>query len=239
MKTMDLYGRTWFVRPWDGAGCEDHPNFDRSCGECCDEEARGTADEGVIYENWGSDQYGIEDLALRTVIDCGANIGAFALRALHEGAEQVVCFEPEPENISLFKANCAEEIDIGRIVLNERAVWSESDLTVGLVVAKGASAVDEMGSIQVPTICLDDVLSPFPTVDLLKMDMEGGEVEAICACDVENLRRVRNLAMEYHGHREPWGLMLRVLLSVFDLTLIGDDASSYSGGLLFGRNRRV
>ena len=193
-------------------------------------------DFSAIHENWLGDPYEISGaLTGDVVVDVGGNIGAFAIRALKEGAKQVISFEPEPDNIRLFKMNCAQELFDGRVNLVERAVWSTDNEAVLMETAQGASAVQDSGTTWVTTISFDTLLRSFRHIDFLKMDIEGGEVTAINACDMELWKVVDRFAMEYHGITAEWGEMVRRLSGYFDLLLLGHaHPGEYSGGMMYG-----
>jgi FkbM family methyltransferase len=59
--------------------------------------------EGIIIQ----DQYNVPDLAGKTVIDAGANIGMFSLYALALGAKKIYAFEAVAETFEFFKRNLA------------------------------------------------------------------------------------------------------------------------------------
>ena len=50
----------------------------------------------------------------------------------------------------------------------------------------------------VKTMTLDSVLRDFESVDLLKMDIEGGEYEVLYGSAPETLRKIRRITLEYH-----------------------------------------
>jgi hypothetical protein len=53
---------------------------------------------------------------------------------------------------------------------------------------------------------LTDVLreNDLQEVDLLKMDIEGGEYEVFLSTSHDVLRRIQRIAVEYHGHCAPY-----------------------------------
>jgi FkbM family methyltransferase len=214
LEKYEYAGRTWWVRPRS-----EHNDTDRA----------------AIHENWGQDQYGIADGISGRVLDIGANIGTFSLRALAAGASSVICYEPDPDNIEVFKANCSEEIERGVIELHERAVWNYSGLTLGVLQHGGGSAVvptNYMGVGDMVTACclstrLSSIISMHAPITFMKMDIEGGEYRAIVDCPVEILSNVGRIAMEFHAWDDP---MMRHLASIYEMDVRGGEA----GGLLFG-----
>lgn len=193
-------------------------------------------DWGAIHENWLGDPYHIAgSLSGATVLDIGGNIGTFALRALKEGAKVVYSFEPEPDNARMFELNCEAEMLDGRVTLLKAAVWPSGDLEM-LSQHQGASAIEPAGTVAVPTISLPAVLKTAGPIDFMKMDIEGGEIENICTTDPQAFIHVKRFAMEYHGHTDRWGDMIRTLTAVFDLDISSDFDSYLNYGMLYGRN---
>lgn len=124
-----------------------------------------------------------------TVFDFGANIGYFSVlsSAIVGNAGKVYSFEPIHENCQLLEAsrqiNALNNIEINEIFCGE---VTDVEITMSLPSA-GNSGI---GSLAVPlnaatttvkTITLDDfcVRNGIPSVDFLKMDIEGGEGVAI------------------------------------------------------------
>lgn len=201
------------------------------------------SDYGVIHENWLADPYRLVGNVSGIVLDIGGNIGAFALRALREGAKRVYSFEPELSNLQTFCRNTkAEQLD-HQIVLSECAVWSHSFSTVYLVPEHGLTVTTfgahREGSVAVRTVSLAYALesSGDQEIDLLKIDTEGAEIEMLSTCH-EELRRVKRIAMEYHVMRKGWGEMIRNLSGFFDLEIVGHNyPNADSGGMLYGTRR--
>ena len=120
------------------------------------------------------------------VVDCGAHVGAFSDRAFREGASKVIAFEPDPIQIQCLRRNFAPEIEAGKFVLIEKAVWSDIGTTTFRIGAgnSGAGSVVEQpadSTVEVETTTIDRVVRELrlPRVDLVKMDIEGAEREAL------------------------------------------------------------
>jgi FkbM family methyltransferase len=103
-------------------------------------------------------------------VDVGANVGAYSLRALSKGMT-VYSFEPNPENIKILKRN-AEINRLPAAILEFALGASEGTAKMS---QNGATSriVDE--GIEVPVRALDSL--NYPRVDLLKVDVEGYELE--------------------------------------------------------------
>ena len=91
-----------------------------------------TGDIFILYEVLAFDSYLIADAALdpasvKTVVDCGANIGLTGLfLAARYPKARVICVEPDPQNFALLKANISGE---PRIVAVQAAIVGSPTLT--------------------------------------------------------------------------------------------------------------
>jgi FkbM family methyltransferase len=119
-----------------------------------------------------------------TVVDAGGHIGVFTKYALSRGAGKVIAIEPDPTNAACFRANLADEIQDGRVVLVEAGVWhEESELEFVRSVNNSAAnsfvrqANDFSVIKKVPVRRLDIILEELgvTSVDFIKMDIEGSE----------------------------------------------------------------
>ena len=148
----------------------------------------------------------------QTVIDIGANIGWFAL-FLQSRARgiNVHCFEPGPPALKCLHAN----IDINE--LNEfvkaypyavtdrvgRAALANSKHSVERHILKSRDPAE--GADVVETITFERALEMVgaETVDLVKIDVEGAEVEIVLGSDIKTWGGVKRVALEYHGYLRP------------------------------------
>lgn len=138
------------------------------------------------------------------VVDIGANIGVFSLWACLCGASKVIAVEPEPRNIDDLKQTCTRFIKDGLVTVEESAVGAS--ISMRKLALRGSQTHSLNGSIDGPSVevaCLS-IESLFDRhgldrIDLLKMDIEGGEYEAFYATSIAALRRVRHIRMEFHN----------------------------------------
>lgn len=137
------------------------------------------------------------------VVDVGANIGAFSLWAERLGAE-VTAFEPEPKTYASLVANVAgrrvaprQAALVGEAVPAVRLYLSGVRSTRHTLLAKEIeSGAPLRDFVDVPTVTLADVVGE--GCDLLKLDCEGAEFEALLRADDQTLRRARRLFVEFH-----------------------------------------
>jgi FkbM family methyltransferase len=124
-----------------------------------------------------------------TVVDVGANFGLYAAHAgLHAGAGgQVFAFEPAPQVFELLAGNIRRN-GLDRVCHAARAAVAEQNRTATFRVATDVSfsglrntgRSSTAGMIEVEVIALDDFapLARRP-VDLMKIDVEGGEAAVL------------------------------------------------------------
>lgn len=161
-------------------------------------------------EVFGEDVYRFEaSNSAPYILDCGANLGLAScyFKSRYPKAE-IVAFEPDPRMQELFRrntvANGFTDIRLECCALSgkEGVARFHGDLTSMTPHALGNSLVPEWGlqqtsssGIEVPT----KMLSPFlnRTVDLLKLDIEGAELEVLRECE-SKLGVVREIRMEIH-----------------------------------------
>lgn len=116
------------------------------------------------------------------VIDIGANIGIYTMRAAARvGATgKVVAVEPLPQNHQSLYAgivhNGFHNIEVMPFAASDRPglipAICASDSSNGIV---GVTSTGHSQNLQVPTCRLDDLLGNMPRLDLVKIDIEGHE----------------------------------------------------------------
>jgi FkbM family methyltransferase len=105
----------------------------------------------------------------RTLIDCGANIGYWSVRAHELGFTDAIAIEAQEALIPILRQNFG-----GRVI--HAAVGATSGNSVFLDGQGAAAAVGRHGQ-PVTTLALSDLKVTGPT--LIKLDIEGAEIEAI------------------------------------------------------------
>lgn len=136
------------------------------------------------------------------VVDIGANIGVFTMWAALCGASRIIAVEPEPANLIKLQHTCSQIVGRSRVDLKRLAVAGASG-TRHLAIRKSQTHSLEDGgenpTIEVACISLHDLLSTVDHVDVLKMDIEGGEYEAFYGADAGTLDRIAEIRMEFHN----------------------------------------
>jgi FkbM family methyltransferase len=185
-----------------------------------------TTDAEVIGEVWRND-YRVGPEGFRgTVVDVGANVGAFAVLAARAGAKRVLAFEPQFDNHERLVHHLYTN-DVRDIVEAERSAITGGATSVFMEgEGGGARSVDRGGNGDRVSGCtLADMLGAIGGAEFLKMDIEGGEYEAFAACPASALALVERIALEFHGpamphlthldedgkHLERWGALVAKL----------------------------
>jgi len=143
-----------------------------------------------------------------TVVDIGANIGAFTLYAIFNGAAKVYAYEPNLEAYQILLRNI-EGNGIGhKVFASNLAVTDSDDATV--LIPQGSnpnnsilvgSLAKKCDSLEVKTISLNGIIAihELASVDLVKMDCEGSEYSIVEAANHECFDRVKQVRFEYHN----------------------------------------
>jgi FkbM family methyltransferase len=142
---------------------------------------------------------------VRHVIDVGAHVGAFTIWVASRAPCLVLALEPNPETFQLLEQN-VERAAIGRRVALEKAALAGQSGERKLSVRRYSTDATILGAeesadaVPVKAFSLVDVIvmSGFPEIDLLKIDVEGAEYEVFANLEPHTLDRVRALIVECH-----------------------------------------
>jgi FkbM family methyltransferase len=168
------------------------------------------------------------DIHPDVVVDLGANIG-LTTRWLHHrlGARSLLTVEASEANNRLLEHNVPAGTRIVRAAVGPRD-------GVGLFAPDTASNLGRLadGGRPVPQVSMDTVLGLLPEgrrVDLLKLDIEGGEQELLTGGDLGWLDRVDAIIAEFHPLVVDYpGLVGRLVAHGFDHVPAG---SAWAGSM--------
>lgn len=158
-----------------------------------------------------------------TILDIGGHIGCFTLFAGHRANKgRLLTFEPEPANFNLLQKNIAAN-QLDRVELFPLAVTAEAGKQEMFYPKKrtstGGNSLFREGpeSFRVDCTTLPDIFQKhqLETVDLLKLDCEGAEVEILQTISEELLDRIRQIVMEIHVPDRMQPVFERLLQSGF------------------------
>lgn len=140
-----------------------------------------------------------------TIIDAGANIGMFTIRAAKKVGQKgnVIAIEPNPDNLKFLRQNI-EINGIHSVRVIDKALYSENDTTINFEgTGVGGHITEKGGSFSVSTISLEKVVSEFCERNYwIKMDIEGGEEYIFdTGQDLSYLQFCKGIAYEVHSMR--------------------------------------
>lgn len=133
------------------------------------------------------------------IFDCGANVGVSVIyfKKLFPQAK-IKAFEPDPKVFACLTENLKLN-NISNVELINKAVWNSNDgVSFGSEGADGGSIFFEGNKVSLPSVRLREMLAAEKKIDLLKMDIEGAEVDVLKDCGSE-LKKVKYLFVEYHS----------------------------------------
>ena len=174
---------------------------------------RGRTDQGVLSHLYKDGVRIVDSKSkrIRTILDCGANIGVETLRfRLHHPQAEIMAVEADPDNFALLASNYR---NCARISVLHGAVWSKDTQLYVHRSPDGnpeSSAVEETGSgPSVTAYSIDSLrmLRGWSQIDILKMDIEGAEHELFSG-NIDWLERVNCLIFEVPDSDKPGTLQL-------------------------------
>ena len=147
------------------------------------------------------------------VVDIGGFIGDFALYAVKRlNARRVIVCEPSPRNWNLLLRNIANNGYADRILPINMAVTDGTDAMMNIdtpdeyqctvsAYNSGSQALSLVPGISLSKLLHDQSIE---SVDLLKIDCEGGEYAILDSASSDVLHRIRNIVFEYHDVDGGW-----------------------------------
>jgi FkbM family methyltransferase len=134
------------------------------------------------------------------IIDCGSNIGISVLYfdRLVKNA-RIIAVEADPMIADILRKNLS--MNSVRAEVIEKAIWKTSgeQLSFGSKGSDEGSLYSKENTIFVESIRLKDLMNEYEHIDLLKIDIEGAEVEVLKDAE-DSLSRVHKLFVEYHSY---------------------------------------
>jgi FkbM family methyltransferase len=132
------------------------------------------------------------------VLDIGANQGEFTQAMVQEFGCKVHAVEPNPSLSADLQG-----LAIPGVIVHKVALAETRGLKPFLIMKNSESSrLSSVGdpSIQVEAVTLEDLVSRIPraNIDLIKMDIEGAELDVLEYLPLEVLERIRQLTVEFH-----------------------------------------
>ncbi|MHC4542949.1 MAG: FkbM family methyltransferase [Planctomycetota bacterium] len=122
----------------------------------------------------------IDGFSEPNIVDAGASTGAFVLLAIFHGAASVVAFEPIPGRAEQLRHNIALNGLGQRVHTINTALWKARGVRNLYSHVGGPSLVHKASEkTRVATRKLDEMLLPTDRVDLIRLGVNGAELEAL------------------------------------------------------------
>ena len=180
-------------------------------------------DEKIYTEIYVNNSYRILDLSDKNVIDIGAHIGCFIKNAVEKNAKMVDAYEM----CSVSYEQCLKNIrNYDNVKLSQKVVWSHSGEKIKVPTSIIYSKINEQNILNtggetlmfnieddyelVDSISLDDIVSQYESIGLIKIDCEGSEYPILY--NFNNIDKVESFVIEFHCY----ALMDNVLIDYKD-----------------------
>jgi FkbM family methyltransferase len=183
---------------------------------------------------WLQDEVAEYDLDLlvppKTVLDIGANVGAFTQRARQRWPDAVItAYEPSPDNAADFRKNCP---GITLVEAAVRAFYGFDDLRLSEIsVSDSFHDLGQKTRGTVIVMCID--AADLPPAEFIKIDAEGCEMEILPRL---NLTAAQAVVLEYHRSE---ATALQKILKDAGFFLVEHRRKSTTEGLLKYARREV
>lgn len=147
------------------------------------------------------------------VFDCGSNVGvSINFFKMKYPGSRVIGFEADPRIFTYLKKNTK---GLQNIEIHNCAVWSnDGKITFNCQGADAGSIVNHFDTeCLVSTERLKNYIEKEEHIDLLKIDIEGAEIEVLKDC-ANSLDKVDNIFVEYHsvvGNKQELDVILQIL----------------------------
>lgn len=121
------------------------------------------------------------------------------------GYKRIYCYEIVPANIEYIEKN-VEHFNLHNVVIRKKGARDKAGtMYLSSNELSSVKQLSETGTIPVPIVKIDDDIEE--NVTFIKMDIEGGEEEALLGCLDKIKKNHPKLALSvYHNHKDIWKL---------------------------------
>jgi len=165
-----------------------------------------SVDKSIYDEVYIQNVYEIEDLnGDDVIIDIGSHCGYFSKLCLDKGSQNVIAFEADEsnyqcylKNLSKYKGWKCDNVAVWKETCNEVSFYTypHSENT-GLNSFYKNPYMNSYEERKVKTISLDDILSSYDKIKILKIDAEGSEYDILM--NSKSIEKIESIVGEYHN----------------------------------------
>ncbi len=158
---------------------------------------------GMVVGQFMEEQYSWLDVKEKDVIDIGANIGDSAIYFALKGAKHVYAFEPYPYSYELAMRNIKLNGLQDKItMLNEGCGGKKKKIKIDASYKNfgGTDIKNFKDGTNINITTLSQIVKRFDIIDeaILKIDCEGCEYEILLEAQNSDLRKFKQIQIEYH-----------------------------------------
>ena len=143
------------------------------------------------------------------VIDAGANVGFFTLFAKENRADRIYSIEPDPLPYNFLEFNFKHDSSV--ITINKVLSHKNEPVDFNIVLVNSVGSVmsehrikdDNIISTTIDSISLHNILNLEPTINLLKLDIEGAEYDVLDNLDSNYFKNINQFFIEFHKDPKP------------------------------------
>lgn len=169
------------------------------------------------------------------VLDIGANIGMFTIKAAKNAGEKgkVIAIEPEPNNVKILKENCRSFKNIKIIPYAVGNSSGQIELTIGIhtgghYIEPDINKRANQKTISVHIEKIDNIVKnlKLDVIDFVKIDVEGWEIETLKGA-INSLGKIKFFSIaSYHTENEQ--IQITYFLKSRNFNVISDRDKTYA-----------
>lgn len=184
------------------------------------------------------------------ILDIGANQGYYSLKVKSYAPNcKIIAFEPNPlmydALLKNIKSNNVQMFESENVAIADKDGFINLEIVpqIGAIGGKSIKIPERkwmkdefIRNINAKTLALDTVFNKYKIdkVDILKIDVEGMEVEILSNC--HNLDKVERLVIEYHSEKIKEQLIKLLESQDFSIFYIDYEPGDYYGDIYFTKN---
>lgn len=137
------------------------------------------------------------------VFDCGACVGEFTSKLYDILKCRFICFEPDFRNFRKLKRRFAENKQITPLCIGIDTEIGFKELYLGSFNTSSSFYESHRGlsglTVEVPVRTLELETESYDLIDLLKLDLEGSEIEVIPSMADSVMSKIKQITVEFHS----------------------------------------